>query len=94
MGQIRITPDIMRERAGSYRTQAEAVAGVITEMDNLLSALQDEWEGSASKAYAEKYDELRPGFVSAQELIESIAAALDETANAIEEVDENIAGQY
>ena len=39
-GQIRMTPDTMRERANQYRTQADAVNNVISQMDNLLSMLQ------------------------------------------------------
>ena len=89
-GQIRITPDQMRQRANEYRTQAGNVGEVISAMDRLLSALQGEWEGASSQAYAAKYAELKPGFVKAQELINEIAQALDATARNLEEVDSNI----
>ena len=92
--QIRITPDQMRSRAGEYRTQAEAVGQVISKMDSLLSQLQSEWEGRASEAYAGKFQQLRPGFVKAQDLINEIARALDSVANATEEQDNMIAGQF
>ena len=62
-GQIRMTPDTMRERAGEYRTEAENVQSVIDKMDRLLETLLTEWEGSASEAYANKFAELRPLFV-------------------------------
>ncbi|RGN21482.1 WXG100 family type VII secretion target, partial [Agathobacter rectalis] len=32
-GQIRMTPDTMRERAGEYRTEADNVQSVIDKMD-------------------------------------------------------------
>ena len=35
-GQIRMTPDTMRERAGEYRTEADNVQSVIDKMDRLL----------------------------------------------------------
>lgn len=92
--QIRITPDQMRERANQYRVEADTVNGVISKMDSLLQALQGEWEGSSSEAYAARYQELKPGFVKAEELIREIAAALDSTARIIEETDINIANQY
>ncbi|MGN0517470.1 MAG: WXG100 family type VII secretion target [Acutalibacteraceae bacterium] len=92
--QIRITPDQMRGRATEYRNESENVAQVIRKMDNLLTALQGEWEGAASESYAAKFQELRPGFVKAQELINEIAAALDATARTIEETDANIASQF
>lgn len=93
-GQIRITPDQMRSRAGEYRAEAENVGGVIARMDQLLAALQDEWEGSAATAYAGRFSELRPSFVKAQDLIDEIALSLDATALSLEETDASIASQY
>ena len=92
--QIRITPDQMRERANQYRNEADTVNGVIVSMDNLLSALQSEWEGSASESYAVRYEELKPGFQKAEELIREIASALDSTASIVETTDSDIAAQF
>ena len=92
--QIRITPDQMRERANQYRNEAETVNGVIAQMDNLLGLLQGEWEGAASESYAARYQELKPGFMKAEELIREIAAALDSTARIVEETDSSIASQF
>lgn len=93
-GQIRISPDVMRQRAGQYRTEASNVNAVIASMDNLLSQLQTEWEGEASQSYAQRYAELKPGFQKAEELIQEIAAALDKTAATLEETDAAIASGF
>ncbi|MCH3957506.1 MAG: WXG100 family type VII secretion target [Olsenella sp.] len=93
-GQIRITPDQMRSRANEYRTEASNVGDVISRMDSLLNALQEEWEGEASRAYESRFQELRPGFVKAQDLINEIAQSLDATAQSLEETDSNIAAQF
>lgn len=92
--QIRMTPDMMRSRASEYATQSEMVGEVISRMDSLLSQLQSEWEGAASRSYAEKYEELKPGFVKAQELIMEISEALNKTAQTVEETDQAIAAQF
>ena len=92
--QIRVTPDQMRQRAGEYRNQAEAVHSVISKMDSLLQQLQGEWEGQASESYAARYQELKPGFVKAEELIKEIAQALDSVAKSVEEQDRSIASQF
>ena len=92
--QIRITPDQMRERANQYRGEAETVNGVINHMDSLLQQLQSEWEGAASESYAERYAELKPGFMKAEQLIREIAAALDSTAKIVEETNASIANQF
>lgn len=93
-GQIRITPDTMRTRASEYRTQGQNVQDVIEAMDGLLETLQSEWEGKSSEEFAKRFGELRPGFVAAKELIDEIAQALDATAQDIEDLDNQIAGQF
>ena len=93
-GQIRITPDQMRQKANMYRQEADTVNGVISKMDSLLGQLQAEWEGAASESYAARYQELKPGFMKAEELIREIATALDSTAKIVEETDSNIANQF
>jgi len=90
-GQIRITPDDMREIARKYNSEAEEVSGVIDRMDGLFNNLQSEWEGQASQAYAQRYTELRPGFVSAKDLIVEIANALNSVATQLAETDSSIA---
>lgn len=87
------TPELMRVRATQYRAEADAVNGVINKMDTLLQQLQSEWEGAASKSYATRYQELKPGFIKAEELIREIANAIDSTAKIVEETDINIANQ-
>lgn len=92
--QIRISPDLMRSRAGEYRTQAGVVGEVIRKMDTLLQQLQAETEGEASRAYAQRYTELRKSFVNAQGLITEIAGSLDSYARILEETDRNISNQF
>jgi WXG100 family type VII secretion target len=94
MAQIRMSPEAMRERANQYRIEADNVNAVISSMDRLLSALQSEWEGSASQSYGQRYEELKPGFIRAEELIREIAQALDATAQNFEQMDADIAGQF
>lgn len=89
---IRIDPDTMDQRAGQYRTEAQNVGQVISSMDSLLNNLQSEWEGEASKSYAQRYySDLKPSFQKAQELIEEIAQSLNKTASQMREQDAAIA---
>ena len=93
-GQIRMTPETMRTRAGEYTKQAETLQQIIGKMDTLLTNLQAEWEGDASQAYAARFKELRPGFVKAKNLIDEITTALKSTAKIVEETDKSIAGKF
>ena len=44
--------------------------------------------------YAARYQELKPGFMKAEELIREIATALDSTAKIVEDTDASIASQF
>lgn len=93
-GQIKMTPEEVRESAKQYRQQAEVVDGVITKMDTLLAQLQSQWEGSGSQSYTARYADLKPSFTRAVELINEVATALDGAANAIERGDMEAARQF
>ena len=92
--QIRMTPETMRIRANEYTNEANNIEQVIGKLDRLLTQIQSEWEGDASRAYAEKFAQLRPGFVKTKELVDEISAALKKTAQIVEDTDKNIAGQF
>ncbi|MFA5658876.1 MAG: WXG100 family type VII secretion target [Oscillospiraceae bacterium] len=93
-GQIRISPEQMRSRAGEVRVEGENFQQVIDKMQNLINVLQDEWEGQASQQFASQFDALRPSFLEMKQLIDDIGAQLDGTANAIEQLDQNIAQKF
>lgn len=95
MSNIRIDPDTMEHRVSEYRREAEQVGQVIGNMDRLLGQLQAEWEGEASRSYAERFNgDLRPSFVRAQELINEIADSLHKTAQAMRDQDASIAAGF
>ena len=92
--QIRITPEIMRTRAAEYSAEGDKLQEIIVKMDNLLTQLQGEFEGAASESFAARYQELKPGFVKARDLIEEIANALKSTANIFDQTNTEIANQF
>lgn len=93
-GQIRISPGQMETRSREYQTEAENIQNVIVKMDSLINELQSEWEGSASQSFANQYQELKPSFVNMRELVETISRQLQQTANAMEQMDTEIAGKF
>ena len=88
MAQLRVTPEQLRARAAEYRNQAEEVDGVIAKLDSLISTLESEWEGVSASKYISQYSDLRPSFVSMQNLITELATALDQEANKFEAADQ------
>jgi len=94
MGQIRMTPEQMRQRAGEMRSKGEAFQDVINGMQSVINELQTEWEGQASRAFAEQFDRLKPSFNDTRRLIDDIGQQLDSTATAVEQMDQDIASRF
>jgi WXG100 family type VII secretion target len=93
-GQIRITPDVMDQRAGEYRQRESEVNDIISKMDSMLNTLMSEWEGDAARSYQERWtSDLKPSFQRASTLIEEIAVALNKTAQILRDTDAQIAAQ-
>ena len=94
MSQIRMTPEQMHTRSGEVRYQGETFEGVINRMDGIINELQTEWEGQASQAFASQFQRLKPSFTEMRNLIDDIAKQLYATANAVEQLDIDIAGHF
>ncbi|MDR3136843.1 MAG: WXG100 family type VII secretion target [Coriobacteriales bacterium] len=95
--QIRITPEQMRRRATDYRNvKTNELAALIKRMDNLLATLQQEWEGEAARAYADRWNgTVKPDVKNKMNtLLDEIAASLDKTARILEDTDAQIAGAF
>ena len=87
MAQLRVTPEQLRARANEYRNQSQAMEEITQKLDNLINALESEWEGVSAQRYHEQYMDLRPSFVSMTELIADLASQLDKKAADYEAVD-------
>jgi WXG100 family type VII secretion target len=59
----------------------------------MKNQLQDMWEGASSEAFAAQYEELKPSFVEMSNLLTKIAKQLDDSANVLEDTDNQIASQ-
>ena len=93
-GQIRLTPETMRQRSGEVRTEGQNFEQVISKMQSVINELETEWEGEASRRFAEQFNTLRPSFNEMRELIEDISMQLSGTADAIEQLDSDIASKF
>jgi len=89
-----MTPEQMRQRSGEVRNQGETFQEVINRMQGIINELQTEWEGQASRAFAEQFDRLKPSFNDMRTLIDNIGQQLEATANAVEQMDQDIASRF
>ena len=93
-GQIRITPEQMRQRAGEVQRNGQEYDQIITNMGNLINALQTEWEGQASQKFEQQFQDLRPSFNAMSELFQDLTGQLNGTAEALERMDQEIASKF
>ena len=93
-GQIRMTPEQMRTRAGNFRTEGSNVDQTISKMQSLINELNTEWEGQAAQKFTDQFNQLKPSFIKMKDLINDVATQLDQTANAVEQMDREIAGKF
>ena len=93
-GQIKMQPEVMRNRAKETDGQVEAMQNLIKAMDKLLQTLKGEWEGDAMAGYEERYSKIKPSLSNAEALLQEIAHNLRATAQILEETDKNIASQF
>jgi len=93
-GQIRITPDEMRARAGEVHGERDTFQGVIGKMQSVINNLLTEWEGAASTSFSQQFEDLKPAFNSMEKLLDDMGGQLYATAQAVEELDQGIAEQY
>jgi WXG100 family type VII secretion target len=63
-------------------------------MQRLIDTLRSEWEGVAAQRFDEQFQELKPSFQKMRELITDISTQLDQTANAVEQLDQDIASKF
>ena len=84
----------MHGRGTEFRTAKGNFEQVIQSMSNLITTLQAEWEGEASRQFAAQFESLRPSFHEMGELIESIARQCDGVAEATERLDSEMARKF
>ncbi|WP_397539507.1 WXG100 family type VII secretion target [Rummeliibacillus pycnus] len=92
-GIIRVTPAELQAMSGKYTTESGETEHQITRLDKMIEDLQGMWEGESSKAFAEQFHSLRPSFVEMQNLLSDIASQLSAAGRALEDADQQIAGQ-
>ena len=92
--QIRVSPDRLRDHASSVRAEGTNFENVIAKMQSIINVLQEEWEGQASSKFAQQFEALKPSFNAMRDLINEMGGQLDSTANAVEQLDSDIAGKF
>ena len=95
MSKISMTPEQMQMRVGELKRAEQDYTTVLTNMQNMMTTLQQEWHGEASRGFAEQFDRLKTqSFKPMRQLLEDMARQLSEAARVIQEMDQQMAGKF
>lgn len=86
-GQIRVSPETLKERARSYGQASNEVNTILTNLTRLQEQLRSEWEGQAFQGFDAQFQELKPKVQNFAELLQQINVQLDRTADAMTQRD-------
>jgi len=92
--ELSMTLDLMEQRSREVKRQGEDFGVLYKKMGGIVKALEGEWKGKASQAFAQQFEELRPSFEKMIRLFEDVSMQLDQTAKATQKVDEDIASKF
>jgi len=94
-GQISITPEQMQARIGEVNRAEQDFRALHGNMDKMISGLQQEWQGEASRGFAEQYDRIKAqSFQPMMQLFEDLGRQMTETLRIIQDLDQQMASKF
>ncbi len=91
MSVIQIDYQTMRDTAGVFKAQAEAVNQIITTLNSKANDLSGFWQGTAEEAFLTELDSCNKLLLRVPNMLDEISTALNNTAARIEEAEREAA---
>lgn len=92
-GVIRLNEEGLTSSSAQLKGQGNELESLIGQMQRVIDSLPEAWEGDAAIAYVEQFASLKPGLEKTRQLVEDIAVQIDQTLQAVQELDANIASK-
>ena len=94
-GRIAMSPEQMQQRITEVRNAQADFQAVFKKTEGIVSALETEWEGEASRGFAEQFARLKQtAFQPMDKMYEDLGHQLTETQRVIQDLDQQIAGKF
>jgi WXG100 family type VII secretion target len=90
MANIKVTPESLRSQAQTLRKYNEEHRGAYAQMDAHVHNLVSEWTGEAQSAFIATFEGNKSSFQKFSTDIETFAKLLDDTANRMEQADQEL----
>ena len=92
--RVVVTSQELRDASRDVRSTGAAVQGELDRMRAKAEALTSSWQGQASASFAGFYTQMNQGWSQVRDAMEGIAKMLDGSAQAYDENEAGIAGQF
>lgn len=92
-GQIKLRPDEARGHAADVRDTQSAAVDLISRLRARLDSLTDSFEGRTQEAFIARLDQVKAGLDDLLAGLDGLGAFLSGAADAIVELDGNLAAQ-
>lgn len=89
--EILVTPEEMRHRAKMIGALEEYDRGIMWRITTLVQTLTVAWNSPSQVAFVEKYMSMQPAVESFHQAVKEFAVLMEEHANRMEKVDQNMA---
>lgn len=93
-GQIMMTPEQMHQYAGQYSNGSQTVTELLNHLQSLQSQIEADWKGSGFERFNDEFNQLVPKIHQFAELLNEINQKLIQSANAMQDTDQQIASQF
>ncbi|MDD8048685.1 MAG: WXG100 family type VII secretion target [Thomasclavelia sp.] len=92
-GTIRLNAEGLQSASNNLKQEGNEFETLVNQMQSVVNSLPEAWEGEAANAYVEQFSQLKPNLDKTRELIATIATQIDQTLQAAQELDSNIASK-
>lgn len=84
---IKLTYSDIENVSTSFKSKADELDGMITEIDSKMSELEGTWRGETKEALYEQYETCKQNLMQFPELLNGFAERLDAAAQTMRELD-------
>lgn len=93
-GQIMMTPEQMQQYATQYSNGSQTVTDLLNQLNSLQGQIEADWKGSGFDRFDAEFKQLVPKIQQFAQLLDEINQKLVQSANAMQDTDQQIASQF
>lgn len=91
---IKMTPSQMRQYASQYQNGSQTIDDLLNQLTSLQSQIEADWQGSGFEHFDNEFRELVPKIRQFSQLLNEINQKLNQSAQAMEDTDNQIASRF